>query len=71
MEQEFKLRQIHDMIQDIDADDLREVFMAVQQQNFILGNTIQNLVKEWGKPQNPPTTEEVVSLFGTLFGTKD
>ena len=55
----------------IDGDDIKEVFIALQHQNFILGNTIANLLKEWGKPQNHSTTNVEQSLFGTLFGTKD
>ena len=71
MEQKFKLRQVKDMLDKLDGEEIKEVFLALQEQNFVLGNTVANLVKEWGKPQNPPTTGEVASLFGHLFGTKD
>ena len=65
------MRQIKDKLDEIDGDDIKDVFLALQEQNFILGNTVANLLKEWGKPQDLPTTEEVQSLFGILFGTKD
>ena len=71
MEQEFKMRRLKDMLDTLDGDDIKEVFIALQHQNFILGNTIANLLKEWGKPQNHSTINVDQSLFGTLFGTKD
>jgi hypothetical protein len=75
MEQEFRLRQIEDALKspEVDKDDLITVFIALQHQNFVLGNTVKNLIDKWGKPPEKDryTTDEVGLLFGTLFGTKD
>ena len=51
MEQEFRLRQIEDTLnnKDVDKEDLITVFMALQHQNFVLGNTIKNLISKWGE----------------------
>jgi hypothetical protein len=65
------MRQIRDKLDLINGDEIKDVFLALQEQNFILSNTITNLLKEWGKPQNPPTIEEVLSQFGISFETKD
>ena len=75
MVQEFRLRQIEDALnnEDIDKEALVTVFLALQHQNFVLSNTVKNLVSKWGKPPEKDrfTINEVESLFGNLFGTKD
>jgi len=43
--------------------------MALQEQNFVLGNSLTNLVKKW--PKVPPTINEVPAMFGILLETKD
>ena len=71
------MRQTHDALKnpDTDKDDIITVFMALQEQNFILGNSLTNLVKKWPKTpstlatqKDQTTTKEVKPKFGTLFG---
>jgi hypothetical protein len=47
MEQQFKLRRIKDLLQEASKDDIITVFEALQHQNFVLSNTVSNLVKQW------------------------
>ena len=47
MEQEFKMRRLDDMLPKADKEDLITVFVALQRQNFVLSNTVSNLVKQW------------------------
>ncbi len=79
MEQDLRMRQTHDALKSpaTNKEDIITVFMALQEQNFILGNSLTNLVKKWPTPQtpsasatqkDPPTTKEVKPRFGTLFG---
>jgi hypothetical protein len=56
MEQQFKLRRIKDLLPEADKEDLITIFEALQHQNFVLSNTVSNLVKQW--PTHPPTTHE-------------
>ena len=69
MEQEFKLKQLEDMLPRADKEDIITVYIALQEQAFVLGNNIKQLLKEWGKDQ--PTTSVERYNLGTLFGTKD
>lgn len=69
MEQEFKLRQVNDLLQKADKDDIITVFMALQRQNLCLTNTLNNLLKEW--PRIPSTTPEEPSKYGISFETKN
>lgn len=57
MEQQFKLRRLNDLLPDADKKDIITVFMALQHQNFVLSNTVSNLVKQWPLPH--PITEAV------------
>ena len=74
MEQDLRMRQTHDALKspDTDKEDIITVFMALQEQNFILGNSLTNLVKKWPTtnqtPEDQTTTEEEKPRFGTLFG---
>ena len=54
MEQQFKLRQIEDLLESADRKDIITVYLALQRQNFCLSNTVTNLVKQW--PNNPLLT---------------
>ena len=54
MEQQFKLRRIDDYLAEASKDDIISVFVALQRQNFILSNTVSNLVKQW--PTHPDIT---------------
>ncbi len=56
MEQQFKLRRIKDLLPEADKEDIITLFEALQHQNFVLSNTVSNLVKQW--PTHPPTTHE-------------
>jgi len=71
MEQDLKLRQISDRLNsgDVDYKDVVTVFLALQKQNFVLANSMINLVKQWPKAQ--PTINEDLTMFGILLETKD
>ena len=49
--------------------------MALQQQNFVLSNSLTNLVKEWHKHTQEAEDQDIIreaeEMFGTLFGNKD
>jgi len=55
--------------EDVDIKDVATVFLALQRQNFVLCNSITNLIDKW--PTVPPTTKEVPAMFGILLGNKD
>ena len=56
MEQQFKMRRLHDLLDKASKEDLITVFIALQEQNFVLSNTVSNLVKQW--PNHPLITPE-------------
>ena len=70
-EQDLKLRLTYDALckPETRKEDIITVFMALQEQNFVLGNSLTNLVKKWPKVQT--TTNEVLPMFGILLETKD
>ena len=50
VEQDLKLRVIRDKVTEgfhDNKDEIIEIFMALQKQNFVLGNSLQNLIKHW------------------------
>ena len=52
--------------------DFTTIFVALQHQNFLLANSVTNLVKKWPKPPKvQTTTNEDLSMFGILLETKD
>ena len=57
MEQEFKMRRMEDLLPEAEKKDLVTILLALQHQNYVLCNTVSNLVKQW--PNHPPTTPEV------------
>ena len=75
LEQSFKLRQIEDALNKSETrkEDIITVFMALQKQNFVLSNSLTNLLKNWPKPTtlDPATIDEVLSKFGISSETKD
>ena len=75
MEQQFKMRQIEDALNSPDSakEDIITVFLALQKQCFILGNSLSNLVKHWPKPTqlDPTTIDEVLSKFGISSETNN
>ena len=74
-EQDFKMRQIEDALNKSTTakEDIITVFLALQRQNFVLSNSLTNLVKKWPIPTqlDPTTIDEVLSRFGTSSETKD
>jgi len=75
MEQQFKLKQIENALRhpETEKEDIITVFLALQHQCFVLGNSMSNLVKKWPTPtpQVQTTTDEGAFKFGTSLGTKD
>ena len=71
MEQDLKLRQIEIALErdDVDIKDVATVFIALQRQNFVLCNSITNLIDKW--PTVLPTINEVPAMFGISLGNKD
>ena len=70
-EQEFKLRQLEITLpkDDVRKEDVITVFLALQKQNYILINSLTNLVAKWPKDQH--TTKGVLPMFGILLENKD
>ena len=60
MEQDLKLRQISDRLNsgDVEYKDIVTVFLALQKQNFVLANSMINLVNKW------PTIHEDIIFIG-------
>jgi hypothetical protein len=77
VEQDLKLRLLRDKLNEGWYDhkkDIITLFLALQEQNFVLGNSLTNLVKKWPKPPlnpDPTTIKEVAAMFGILLETKD
>ena len=75
MEQDLKLRVLQDKLQEGYHDkkeDVITLLVALQHQNFVMGNSIENLIRQWPKPPKvQPTINEVPAMFGILLETKD
>ena len=59
-EQDLKLRVLHDRLQETyhdNKDDVITLLMALQHQNFVLGNSITNLVNKW-----PSIHEDIIFI---------
>ena len=71
MDQDLKLRQIELSLDrdDLDIDAMKTVFLALQRQNFVLCNSLTNLIDKW--PKVHPTINEVPAMFGILLENKD
>jgi hypothetical protein len=69
------MRQIEDALRKEDSakEDIITIFLALQKQNFVLSNSLTNLLKNWPKPTqlDPTTIDEVLSKFGISSETKD
>ena len=65
------MRMIKDQLNkdDVRKEDIITVFLALQKQNFVLTNSLFNLIEQWPKVQ--PTINEVPAMFGILLETKD
>ena len=71
-EQDLRLRVLHDRLQETyhdHKDDVITLLLALQHQNFVLGNSITNLVNKWPKVQ--PTINADLSMFGILLENKN
>ena len=67
MEQDLKMRVLKDRLDKTyydHKDDIITLFLALQKQNFVLGNSLSNLLKKWN------TIEEAASRSGILLGIK-
>ena len=74
MEQDLKLRLLYDNLikPETTKEDIITVFMALQEQCFVLGNSLTNLVHKWPKPpKDQVITKEDPSKSGILFVIKD
>ena len=74
MEQDLKLRLLYDNLikPETQKEDIITVFMALQEQCFVLSNSITNLVNKWPKPPLAPViTKEAKPQSGILFVIKD
>ena len=75
MEQDLKLRLLYDGLTNPDTkkEDMITVFMALQEQNYVLSNSLTNLVKKW--PTNQALARVTINgeppQSGTLFVIKD
>jgi hypothetical protein len=58
VEQQFKMRRLNDLLPEAKKEDIITVLLALQHQNFVLTNTVSNLVKKWPLPTDLPTTSE-------------
>jgi len=69
------MRQIEDALKSPEAakEDIITIFLALQKQCFVLGNSLSNLLKHWPTPTqlDPTTINEVLSKFGISSETKD
>ena len=52
-------------VYDHEKEHIINLFLALQRQNFVLGNSLTNLLEKWS------TIEEVALKCGTLYETKD
>ena len=67
VEQDLKMRILKDKLNenyDNHKEDIITLFLALQKQNFVLSNSLTNLLEKWN------TIEEDQLKFGTLFGIR-
>ena len=72
MEQDLKLRVLSDKLNETyhdHKDDVITLLIALQHQNFVMANSITNLIDKW--PKVPPTISEELSMFGILLENKN
>ena len=52
VEQEFQLKKLELKLNngEVNIEDLKTVFLAMQHQNFVLANSLTNLVEKWPPP---------------------
>ena len=76
LEQDLKLRNVYDALNKPETrkEDIITYAMALQKQNFVLGNSLTNLVEKWQERQiqmDLLITNEDQPMFGILLETKD
>ena len=76
VEQDLQMRLLEDKLNsgNVRYQDLVTVFLAMQRQNFVMGNSIKNLIKQWPPPQiqsDPNTIREGLPMFGILLENRD
>ena len=67
VEQDLRIRILKDKLNENYEDHKEEIitlFLALQKQNFVLSNSLTNLLEKWN------TIEEDQLRFGTLFGIR-
>ena len=67
-EQDLRMRILEDRLNAVYHDNKKDIitlFLALQKQNFVLGNSLTNLLKKW------TTIEEEALRYGILLETKD
>ena len=75
MEQDLKLRLLYDNLvkPETQKEDIITVFMALQEQNFVLANSLTNLVNKW--PTIPSSVQATINgeklPSGILYVIKD
>ena len=67
LEQSLRLRKLTDLLPNASREDIITVLLALQKQNFVLSNTMTNLVKKWPAPQTEPITDENADGFLAKF----
>ena len=69
VEQDLKMRLLEDRLNsnEVDRKDIVTVFLALQRQNFVLANSITNLVKQWPTPTDLNITNADLPMFGILL----
>ena len=58
----------------VSREDVNTIFLALQKQNFVLANSITNLINKWPKPpilEDHNITEGVTSKSGILLEIKN
>ena len=74
VEQDLQMRLLEDRLNsgNVRYEDIVTVFLAMQKQNFVMGNSIKNLIQQWPPPPKVPIiTNEVPAMFGILLETRD
>ena len=71
VEQDLQMRLLEDRLNsgNVRYEDIVTVFLAMQKQNFVMGNSIKNLIQQW--PKAPPTINEDLLMFGILLETNN
>ena len=76
VEQDLKLRNIYDALNkpETQREDIITFLMALQKQNFVLGNSLTNLVEKWQQREiqmDLNITKEVLPILGILLESRD